>query len=66
MCRRVQCATCGKATFAGCGMHVEQVLAGVPMSDRCQGHARAKAEETPSEPKKPGSGWWPFSKNTQR
>ncbi|WP_181442235.1 hypothetical protein [Streptomyces tateyamensis] len=35
MCRRVVCRKCGKAGFAGCGMHVEQVLAGVPKSARC-------------------------------
>lgn len=35
MCRRVVCRTCGKPAYAGCGMHVEQVLAGVPKSDRC-------------------------------
>lgn len=36
MCRRVQCSRCGKPTFAGCGAHVEQVLAGVPPADRCK------------------------------
>ncbi|MFD8753312.1 hypothetical protein ACFV0O_20415 [Kitasatospora sp. NPDC059577] len=35
MCRRVACRRCGKPTYAGCGMHVEQVLAGVPASARC-------------------------------
>ncbi|WP_407916914.1 hypothetical protein [Kitasatospora sp. NE20-6] len=35
MCRRVTCRTCGKPTHAGCGLHVDQVLAGVPKSDRC-------------------------------
>lgn len=35
MCQRVACRTCGKATYVGCGQHVEQVLAGVPDSDRC-------------------------------
>jgi hypothetical protein len=38
MCRRVTCKTCGKATYAGCGMHAEQVLSGVPSSGRCAGH----------------------------
>ena len=41
MCRAVTCKTCGKTTWAGCGMHVNQVMAGVPASDRCPGHARA-------------------------
>lgn len=45
MCRRVTCKTCGKPTWAGCGQHIEQALAGVPKSQRCQGHA-----------KEPGSG----------
>jgi hypothetical protein len=35
MCQRVTCRTCDKATYRGCGMHVEQVLAGVPRSQRC-------------------------------
>ncbi|MFF7586410.1 hypothetical protein ACFZCK_02830 [Kitasatospora purpeofusca] len=35
MCRRTTCRTCGKAGYAGCGMHVDQVLAGVPKADRC-------------------------------
>jgi hypothetical protein len=35
MCQRVTCRRCGKPTFRGCGMHVEQVLAGVPRSQRC-------------------------------
>ncbi len=36
MCRRVQCGKCGKPTFAGCGMHVEQVLGNVPKDERCK------------------------------
>ena len=36
MCRRVTCDRCGKPTFAGCGMHVEQVLGDVPKADRCR------------------------------
>lgn len=39
MCRRVTCTTCGKPTWAGCGQHVEQALAGVPQAERCPGHA---------------------------
>ena len=38
MCRRVECSKCNKPTFAGCGMHVEQVLGNVPKPDRCQCH----------------------------
>ncbi|WP_171013086.1 hypothetical protein [Microbacterium sp. 2FI] len=39
MCQQTTCRTCGKATWAGCGQHVEQALAGVPRSARCPGHA---------------------------
>jgi len=35
MCQRATCRNCGKATYRGCGQHVEQVLAGVPASQRC-------------------------------
>lgn len=38
MCRKMTCKTCGKPTWAGCGQHIEQALAGVPKSERCQGH----------------------------
>ena len=39
MCRATRCRTCGKTTWAGCGRHVDQVMAGVPRADRCAGHA---------------------------
>ena len=42
MCRSVKCRTCGKATWAGCGRHVDQVMAGVPGSQRCPGHPKAE------------------------
>lgn len=35
MCQRIVCPRCGKASWAGCGKHVEQVLAGVPPEKRC-------------------------------
>ncbi|WP_199286864.1 hypothetical protein [Nocardioides houyundeii] len=38
MCRAVGCKTCGKITWAGCGQHVDQVLARVPRQDRCPGN----------------------------
>ncbi len=40
MCQAVTCKTCGKATWAGCGQHIDQALAGVPASQRCQGHEK--------------------------
>lgn len=44
MCRAVNCRTCGKTTWAGCGQHVDQVLKNVPRTDRCQGHASVRKE----------------------
>ena len=38
MCTPVTCGICGKTTWAGCGLHVEEALAGVPEDRRCQGH----------------------------
>ena len=38
MCARVTCETCGKATWQGCGEHIEEALAGVPSEERCPGH----------------------------
>jgi hypothetical protein len=35
MCSPARCRKCGKATYKGCGQHVEQVLAGVPKEQRC-------------------------------
>ncbi|NNN02384.1 MAG: hypothetical protein HKL87_00055 [Acidimicrobiaceae bacterium] len=38
MCQRVTCPQCDKATWAGCGQHIEEALAGVPTEERCAGH----------------------------
>ncbi len=43
MCRAVTCSTCGKTTWAGCGQHVDSVMAGVPASDRCPGHEKQRS-----------------------
>ncbi|MGB8858865.1 MAG: hypothetical protein WCC60_06395 [Ilumatobacteraceae bacterium] len=58
MCRRVTCKTCGKPNWAGCGAHVEMVLADVPKADRCRcresrvkpssGPAKARAGAAPA------------------
>ena len=37
MCRKVSCSVCGKATWAGCGNHIQSALAGTPMDQRCCG-----------------------------
>jgi hypothetical protein len=36
MCSQVTCAVCKKATWSGCGQHVEEALAGVSEADRCK------------------------------
>jgi hypothetical protein len=48
----VTCATCGKPTFAGCGAHVEQVLATVPSGQRCR--CRETRGPSPGRPRR----WW--------
>ena len=45
MCRRVTCSKCGKPSYAGCGMHVEQVLGNVPRDQRCRCRESAVAED---------------------
>jgi hypothetical protein len=35
MCMPAVCNRCKKATYSGCGMHVEEVLASVPPERRC-------------------------------
>ena len=54
MCVRVSCKSCGKATYSGCGAHVEQVLRGVPEAKRCQCKAGA------GDDKGRRSKWWPW------
>lgn len=44
MCRATTCRTCGKTTWAGCGQHVDQVMRGVPATQRCTGHRTAPRE----------------------
>ena len=35
MCVKVTCDNCNKATWSGCGEHIEQALEGVATADRC-------------------------------
>lgn len=35
MCSPATGRTCGKATYTGCGRHVDQVLSGVAQNQRC-------------------------------
>jgi len=36
MCRPAKCSSCNKVTWAGCGAHVAQVMAGVRPEERCR------------------------------
>ena len=53
MCRQVQCQDCGKPSWAGCGAHVEQVLAHVPKAERCscRENPKPKPAGAQAEPK---------------
>lgn len=35
MCSKAGCHVCGLTTWSGCGAHVEQVMRGVPVDQRC-------------------------------
>lgn len=53
MCRRVDCGKCGRPSFAGCGAHIEQVLADVPPAARCR-----CSEEKARSGESPGGSWF--------
>lgn len=38
MCSPALCRICGKVTYTGCGLHVDEVLAIYPPEERCSGH----------------------------
>ena len=50
MCRRVDCPKCGRPTFAGCGLHVEQVLGNVPPDQRCRCREESATTSAPAAP----------------
>lgn len=56
MCRRIDCSKCGRPTYAGCGMHVEQVLGNVPPAQRCR--CREERAKTPAGAVAAGSRSW--------
>ena len=35
MCSPARCGQCGKITWSGCGEHVDEVMAQVPVEGRC-------------------------------
>lgn len=54
MCRSVTCRRCGKTTWAGCGMHVDQVMRGVARDQRCSCDIADAAKSQAAEPSRPG------------
>ena len=46
MCSPARCHRCGKATYSGCGQHVDQALQGVPKNERCTCEAARPAKQT--------------------
>ncbi|WP_168929290.1 hypothetical protein [Nocardioides sp. GY 10113] len=44
MCSPATCNNCGKASYTGCGQHVEQVLGHLPADQRCQCDAQPLAD----------------------
>lgn len=62
MCRRVDCSKCGRPTYSGCGAHVEQVLGGVALADRCRcREAKAPKPESGAAGRAVGNerrSWW--------
>ena len=41
MCSPAVCPRCRKMTYSGCGMHVEQIFAGVPRERRVLVHCKS-------------------------
>ncbi len=56
MCVRIECKSCGKPTYAGCGAHVDQVLRGVPDTARCK--CREAKRDARAAEKKPRWRFW--------
>ena len=57
MCSPATCYSCGKATFAGCGMHVEAVLGHVPAEARCTCHEQVQAPAPEPRTSRSAFGW---------
>ncbi len=60
MCSPATCSTCGKASYRGCGNHVDQVLAGVPQSERCDCASTTAPQGAASGG---GSGWFSWRRS---
>jgi hypothetical protein len=59
MCRRISCNRCNKITWSGCGAHVDSVLRGVPMEDRCScDAAKPSKASSAASGSTAGPSWW--------
>ncbi len=47
MCMPATCPKCGKASYVGCGMHVEQILGHLPKDKRCSCQTSAQPVDKP-------------------
>ena len=56
MCRKVQCPSCSRPTWAGCGKHIDSALEGVPEGDRCGGWRTGKCAPVNSTPNEGSAG----------
>ena len=45
MCMLVDCGSCGKKTWKGCGKHVEQIFKDVADADKCKCAEKADAAD---------------------
>lgn len=45
MCSTVRCPECQKVTWAGCGMHIEQALAGYAADQICHCDDKESADD---------------------
>ena len=50
MCSPVKCKNCGRVTWSGCGDHVDQVMATVPVDQRCVCNALPSTTQAPEDP----------------
>ncbi len=58
MCMRVTCNKCQKPSWAGCGMHIEQALAGVPKDSRCKCREAVAVGDGGGSSKPAARKWW--------
>ena len=48
MCQPVRCEVCGKTTWKGCGLHVDDVRSQVPADQWCDGTHERAVDGTPA------------------